>query len=254
MRLLSDQYKNDSPNLSVIREELNFKPDVIEQLPPLIRQKLEMVENVSVEELQEIISQIERHREEIEERWKPSVEPADTNPVILPVEPLSRDNQIPASDSDRDSGKVTRVGRSGKYGHSSEENPENRKIIGEWGERTVYEMLNKKLKSDKRFTCTWLNRDGDKGEGYDFVIKEDNIEVEYIEVKTKTIKEPELIQMTGTQWDFARLLFAADQGKKYSLYVVLEAGTGNPTILQYENPFKLWSNGLIEANPVNIFL
>ena len=251
---LSDKYNTDSPNLSVLKEEMNFKLDLIEQLPTVMRQKLEIVENVSVEELKEIISQIVRQRDVIEERWKPLVEPANTNAVILPVDPLPRNDQIPNYYNNMCSSKVTDSDRGGRYGHSSEENPENRKIIGEWGERTVDKVLREKFMSDKRLTYEWLNKDGDKGKGYDFVIKEDNIEVEYIEVKTKTIKEPELIQMTGTQWDFARLLFATDQGKKYWLYVVSEAGTGNSTIFQYENPFKLWSNGLIVAHPVNLIL
>jgi hypothetical protein len=90
--------------------------------------------------------------------------------------------------------------------------------------------------------------------GYDFVIKKDGREIEYIEVKTKTEEEPELIEVTGTQWEFARKLFEQNEGEKYSFYVVLNAGKENAQIHILKNPIKLWKEGKLYAHPINFKL
>ena len=90
--------------------------------------------------------------------------------------------------------------------------------------------------------------------GYDFVIKKDNTEIEYIEVKTKTQQGEELIVITGTQWEFARKLYDQDEGEKYILYIVVNAGKSNPGIKCLRNPIKLWKEGILYAHPVNFKL
>ncbi len=108
--------------------------------------------------------------------------------------------------------------------------------------------------NNEEFEIVWLNKNRDVGKGYDFCIKKNGIEVEYIEVKSKTQEDPELVEIQGTQWEFARKLFDQNEGEKYSFYVVLNAGKANATIKSYKNPIKLWKDGKIYAHPVNFKL
>ncbi len=108
--------------------------------------------------------------------------------------------------------------------------------------------------SGEEYEIVWLNKNKDRGMGYDFVIKKDEREIEYIEVKTKTGEETELIKVTGTQWEFARKLFEQNEGENYSFYVVLNAGKENAQIHILKNPIKLWKEGKLYAHPINFKL
>ncbi len=147
----------------------------------------------------------------------------------------------------------------------------DKKAIGKWGEEYVYHTLKKRYEkygyiidtengfkvvndSGEEYEIVWLNKNKDRGEGYDFVIKKNASEIEYIEVKTKTGEEPELIEVTGPQWEFARKLFEQNEGEKYSFYVVLNAGKENAKIYTLKNPIKLWKEGKLYAHPVNFRL
>lgn len=79
-------------------------------------------------------------------------------------------------------------------------------------------------------------------------------EIEYIEVKTKTKEADELIEITGTQWEFARKLYGDNEGEKYSLYVVSNAGKSNTHIRILKNPIGLWKEGKLYAHPINFKL
>ena len=95
---------------------------------------------------------------------------------------------------------------------------------------------------------------GDVGKGYDFIMVVDDVETEYIEVKTKTGTSEELILITGTQWEFARMLEIGNEGEKYCIYLVANAGTSKATIQKIRNPAKLWKEGKLYAHPVNFRL
>jgi hypothetical protein len=107
---------------------------------------------------------------------------------------------------------------------------------------------------DEEFEIIWLNKHQDRGKGYDFVIRKNETEIEYIEVKSKTREDEELIEVTGTQWEFARKLYEQNEGEKYSFYVVLSTGKENAQIHILKNPVKLWKEGKIYAHPVNFKL
>jgi len=150
------------------------------------------------------------------------------------------------------------------------ENEKDLKKIGNWGERHVLFKLRKKyeemgetiietnrgfkINSDGEFEVIWLNKMKDQGRGYDFAIIQNGEEKEYIEVKSKIDEEMQYIQITGTQWEFARKLFLAEEGEKYKLYIVNKSGTTDAKIKVLANPFKLWREGKIKAHPVNLQL
>ena len=63
-----------------------------------------------------------------------------------------------------------------------------------------------------------------------------------------------LLEITGTQWEFARKLFNENEGDKYKIYVVSNAGTENAKIGIITNPTKLWKDGKLYAHPVHFKL
>jgi hypothetical protein len=75
--------------------------------------------------------------------------------------------------------------------------------------------LHKQVNQDNT-EIIWLNENGDAGKGYDFLIVSDGREIEYIEVKSKIDSDPQLFEITGTQWEFARKLYNENEGDKYN--------------------------------------
>ena len=107
----------------------------------------------------------------------------------------------------------------------------------------------------EEFEVVWLNKHRDKGKGCDFIIKKNGVEIQYIEVKTKTCEDEELIEVSGTQWEFARDLYDNNEGDKYFFFVVMNAGKKeNARIKKIQNPIKLWKEGKLYAHPVNFKL
>lgn len=65
---------------------------------------------------------------------------------------------------------------------------------------------------------------------------------------------PQLFEITGTQWEFARKLYNENEGDKYKIYVVSNAGNENAKIKSIKNPTKLWKEGKLYAHPVHFKL
>jgi hypothetical protein len=135
-----------------------------------------------------------------------------------------------------------------------EDSFETKKAIGDWGENFVNNYLTKKYIDKNNIEVKWLNQDSYLGIGYDFTILENNVEIEYIEVKSKLSYNPSSISITGTQWEWARDLYNNDNGNKYKIYIVLGAGNDDAIINIISNPIKQWKDGDLKAHPVNIEL
>lgn len=138
--------------------------------------------------------------------------------------------------------------------HRNYNNVESRKAIGDWGEEFVNNYLKQKYKGQSDITIKWLNQNDFIGIGYDFVILKDNIEVEYIEVKSKVSYHPSNIEISGTQWEWARELYDNNDGEKFKIYLVLGAGKDNASISIIDNPIKQWIDRKLKAHPINIEL
>lgn len=272
---LSDNYSKESPNIDILIKTLRFKPEIIDQLPEDYRKKLEMVKDITLEELEKLIS--ERKKEtpvKKEGMWIPEYEPDKIKPKIIDkkidviVTPdLTRQGE---KIDTREGGETTKDDDKSKEKTASK-TPQYKKAVGRWGETFVYYFLKEKYQkfgtvseidtgfkvyntNNEEIEVIWLNKNSDKGIGYDFVVKKDGTEIEYIEVKAKTQEDEELIEVTGTQWEFARRLFEQNEGEKYSFYVVLNAGKENAEIFIRKNPIKLWKEGKLYAHPVNFKL
>jgi len=267
---LFDSYIRESPNIDVLIKAIEFKPDIIDQLPEEYRNKLELVRNISTEDLQKLIAEQKKKDllkpEEKVTDWTPEYKPGEVDIKIEEIEP----DKIITSDLKGQSEKLEK-GTSEELQDKEEDNigaDTDKKRIGEHGEMEVYLALRKEYQGKGAITETdfgfkvinqgneeleivWLNQHHNTGKGYDFVIKKTGIEIEYIEVKTKVQEAEELIEVTGTQWEFARKLHEQDEGEKYSLYVVINAGKSNVGIKRLRNPIKLWKDGKLYAHPIN---
>ena len=266
---LSDNYKKEGSNIEILMRVFEFKLEIIEQLPEAEKEILKIAkeEGLTPDELKKLISERKRKTQDEEEKtWSPECEPDAIVETIQQVEPgkiITPDlsNQVESSEA----------GKTKESTEKADELPIDKKAIGKWGEECVYNVLRREYQkqgkiiethsgfkiinsNNDEFEIVWLNKNQDIGKGYDLCIKQNRMEVEYIEVKSKTQEYPELIETQGTQWEFARKLFDQNEGEKYSFYVLLNAGKANTKINIIKNPIKFWKDGKLYAHPVNFKL
>lgn len=119
-----------------------------------------------------------------------------------------------------------------------------RKHIGEWSERYVYRYLQDfcEENKDKGYHVRWMNEEKNIGWGYDFVLMKGEKELRYIEVKGRSSNTSE-IEISKTQWEFAKFLFDKGEGDKYSIFIVQNAGKLYAKLIPINNPVKMWLDG-----------
>ena len=269
---LSSLFNTTGENLDILIKELNFKPDYFSSLPSEDREILELARKIPKEKLIEMAENLSKdQRTDSVAIWTPSFSPDETTTKFSEYIPKK-----PTNDSSYYG--PTEEGSTNKLSNQSDEtkmeniNPEDKGNIGEWGESYVYKYLKERYTQNSakfeetnngfvvsgsegvRYKIIWTNKNGNRGEGFDFLILKDDKNFEYIEVKTKTGKDIKEIEMTGTQWELARNLFNQNVGDKYSIYIVYNAGTYEPEIKRIVNPFRMWKDGEIKAHPVNLIL
>ncbi len=277
---LSDEYIKDGNNMRILFEVLGIsmaKNDIIEQLPQEERKKLELTEGYSSAQLSEILKNAETltNQNEIKnenvETWAPKNAPNEIKTPIEIIDPIKI--KPPELEGQSSTLNITPAEAQSKEENKSAEgepgilNLTDKKDIGDWGEKKVYEALKEKYKESGSIKETdfgfrvsdgvevvWLNKNGNVGKGCDFIIKKGEIELEYIEVKTTKSDEQELIEITGVQWEFARKLYDNKKGEKYSVYVVTKAGELDARIIKLQNPIRLWHEGKLYAHPINFKL
>ena len=260
---LNEKYDKENENINILEEVLGFKLDEIKQIERKTGGKFIFKEDV------ELFLQMKKEQEKsdttvIEDGgWIPEIE----SDAILNIESheikdkpietpnLSSQDTDDKNEDDND-GEKDDGGTQKKISEQKNitQNTKNKKKIGEWGEKIVKTYLIKKYKDDNEIKVRWLNANGNTGKGYDFAIEGNGKEIEYIEVKAKIYDQPELIEITGTQWEWARKLYNKNEGDKYKIFVVLNAGTKKAKIEIIENPIKKWKEGSLKAHPVNFEL
>lgn len=286
---LADEYIKESPNVEILIKELQFKPEIIDQLPPEDKKKYELTKNYTPAELEKILAEHEKKSgakttgegDEIEKGWEPDHRPDEIDigiegAAIAKTEISGIEGQTETLEPPKGEEK-TEAGKSQSQKEDGDEVTESlsatdKKKIGTWGEEVVFNALKKEyVQMSDDLTATdfgfklhdpdgneielvWLNIKNNVGEGCDFVRKENGTEVEYIEVKTKLGSHEELIEITGKQWESARTLYERGEGNKYSIYVVSNAGQANTKIMKLNNPIALWKEGKLYAHPINFRL
>ncbi|MEW6067845.1 MAG: DUF3883 domain-containing protein [Nitrospirota bacterium] len=285
---LDNEYIKESPNIEILTKELHFKPEIIDQLPPEDKKKYELTKNYTSEELEKILSE---HGEKSgtkkdetgrgEEEWKPECRPDEVDAKIEKVVPVEiiisglegqPETLETVESKERADGGDSQPQKKVRDEAAESLSATNKKKIGKWGEEFVLNAFKKEypqMSNDitatdsgfklqdaygKEIEIVWLNIKSNVGKGCDIVRKENGIEVEYIEVKTKLGSHEELIEITGKQWESARTLYNQGEGNKYSIYVVSNAGQSAAKIIKLNDPIRLWKEGKLYAHPINFKL
>lgn len=128
-----------------------------------------------------------------------------------------------------------------------------RKHIGEWSERDVYRYLQDfcEENKDKGYHVRWMNEEQNIGWGYDFVLMKGEKELRYIEVKGRASNTSE-IEISKTQWEFAKFLFDKGEGDKYSIFIVQNAGKSYAKLIRINNPIKMWLEDKLILNKIEL--
>jgi len=249
---LSDDYQKEDENIDKLIKALRLKLDEVLEFEEKTGKKVISVEEYEL--LQKIKS--EQSNAETEQReedgWTPEADPGDVSPIEDEAT-IDVRKQEDLSGQDTTEGKGKRA--SDGSGDSDEDNSTikslDKKAIGDWGEAVAYKYLQKKYPSND---VVWLNKNGNVGKGYDFVIRDNGKDIAYFEVKSKTDESPQLFQVSGTQWNWAKKLYDSQKGDMYRILLVSNAGTPKPKIKLIMNPVKLWKSEDLYADPVNIEL
>ena len=277
---LSEDYKKQSRNIEILKEELKFKPNSFDQLPEDVKRKCEIIKDRSIEEIKKALKLLdEKKLAEIgkkERQWK-ECEPeelVDIESEIVTPQPHELPNLV--NQGIRLGNFIMSNKDKPEEKREKEENvpivsPMQKKEIGDWGEKCVLVDLKNQYKKlgniidtefgfyvsyeNNKIEVYWLNIKSEIGKGCDFVIRENGIESKYIEVKAKLREEDELIEITGTQWEFARKLFDNNDGDKYWIYIVVNTGKKHDAkIKKLQNPIKKWKDGKLYAHPIHFKL
>lgn len=128
------------------------------------------------------------------------------------------------------------------------------KDIGDWGQAYAQLDLEREFGGDANVEIIDLNMSGKTGVGCDFLIKKGDEIIRLIEVKTTVEKFGQTLSVSGTQWEVARNCFRVNDGEKYWIYCVFNAGREDAEIVKVKNPIQKWKDGKIIAHPVNFII
>lgn len=254
---LPDGYSTDDDNADILRDILGFQIDEIRRIEETTGGKF--ISKIEYEQYckwkEEKSKQQDREEFEEDDSWISEVQPESVEPVVEELEPQIIETpdyrgQRPPENHAEEPPKET----------DTQEEPRGKRLakqmrdIGNWGERYVLKHLQEKFADENETEIICLNEEGGVGKGYDFSIVTAGEEIEYIEVKSKIDDKPQLFEITGTQWEFARKLYNENEGDKYKIYVVSSAGSDDAKIGIIENPTGLWKEGKLYAHPVHFKL
>lgn len=187
-----------------------------------------------------IINNIEIEEVEIE----PNIEPNFLKVELKPRKPRNFKYQSPKSMFDDEDNFLDYIKPPSK---------EILKSIGDWSEKYVYNYLVNfcKQNSDRNYHIKCMNENGNIGIGYDFVIMQGEVELKYVEVKGHT-NSSNLIELTKSQWEFAKALYDNNEGYKYSIFLVQNAKKMSATIKSFNNPVKMFLEDELIPNKVEL--
>ena len=115
--------------------------------------------------------------------------------------------------------------------------------IGSHGESLVFDYLQKSLVADEAKTLRWNAKEGDTP-GWDIEYKSGNGDLVAIEVKSTTGARFPSIEITANEWSAAARL-----RHNYQLVLVANAMSDEPVLEFVEDPFGLYQNGVMTADP-----
>lgn len=253
---LSDDYKKDHDNIEKLAKVLGLKLDKVLEFEE--DTGLKVVNKEEYDEFekwkQEQAVDSDESPEESESDWKPDISPEDAIPIQDETDWIKHKTEDLSGQGNTENSTDSEQ-ENNDHEENSDNNepaaPKNSKQIGDWGEAIARRYLMKKYPDND---VVWLNINGCIGKGYDFVIRSNGEDIAYYEIKSKTDESPKLIQVSGTQWNWAKQLHRSKKGDMYKILVISNAGTKQPKIREINNPVALWKSEKLYADPVNIEL
>jgi len=248
---LHDGYNKSHDKVDKLIKILGLKPDEIKAIEEKTGWKFLSKEQAEEYEELKREKQKQEKQETKEKVWKPKCSPEEPS-INFDDRPLELINTNDLSGQNPKDNVGNSKGERDDNVKNKESGEKHSKEIGKWGESYAKRYLEREYSQDG-YQIIWLNQNGDTGRGYDFVIRDEcDKEIAYYEVKSKIGEAPELIEVTGTQWEWARKLYNEEKGDTYIILAVLNTGTDEPKIKPYPNPIGLWKEGKIKAHPVNL--
>lgn len=249
----SNEYEKEGENIEKLIKALGLKLDDIVEFEEKTGKKVISIEDYKLlQKLKENQNDSEKDKKQ-ENSWSPEAEPDEATPIVdeADMEKRKREDLSGQNMTEKKGQRNTEGNDDKEEDADSSIFPPDLKAIGDWGESVANNYLKEKYSS---IEVVWLNENGNIGKGYDFVIRDNGVDVAYYEVKSKKDESPRLFQISGTQWNWAKHLHNSNKGDMYNVLLVSNAGTRQPKIREINNPVKLWKSERLYADPVNIEL
>ena len=249
---LTDEYEKKDKNCDKLVKALGLKLDEVAEF-----EKKTGLKVVDKEEYDEFMRRKQEQTKDYDESlnetsWNPEISADDATPIQDDADWIKqKTDDLSGQGTTEGSTKSSKEYNEQNNDYSNSTSPQNSKAIGDWGEEVAEKYLNVKYPEND---VVWLNRNGCIGKGYDFVIRSNEEDIAYYEIKSKTDESPKLFQVSGTQWNWAKKLYNAKKGDMYKILVISNAGTKQPKIKEINNPVGLWKLEKLYADPVNIKL
>lgn len=267
---LPEIYKENGGELHLLAEVLGFKPDEIKAIEEKTGGKfLSKEEAKEWEEFQKLKSEQSNNTKDDTQQ---QIEEEKFEPDLKPTEVEIKSRELETADINiafnTNQGNITldrtEQDINDNYNNTSdgqttkEEKPTvSQNVlndIGAWGQDYAFRDLSNEFSENEDTEIVDLNTKGLKGVGADFkVIKGDEI-IRIIEVKSTTEKFGQTLSISGTQWEVARNYFKLNDGDKYWIYCVFNAGKENAEIVKIKNPIQKWKEGKLLAHPINFVI
>jgi hypothetical protein len=261
---LDDAYKNDN----ILIKLLAFKDDKIKEIEERIGGKF--IPQAEVPEYEKWKAEQKNKNEdngdssaEVEDGFTPEMKPIeaklnsrefDEAEINIEFNPEQGLNTLTGNNNEKNY-KFDETGLN-QSGNKEAEKPSQKLLndIGEWGQNYVKREIEKEFEREDIAEIIDLNKKGQKGVGADFKVTRCNKIIKLIEVKSTTDKFGHPLFISGTQWEIARQYFKLNDGDKYWIYCVFNAGTKDAKIVKIKNPIKKWKDGRLLAHPVNFII
>lgn len=207
------------------------------------------------EEANERYKELTNGKQAFHRNWK-QLEPIDVSQTNA-IQPLSSSQQIECRLTEIQSRRESEKSNAGLQIDPQE--------IGRWGEEwALYKLLIKfgdKYDDDHRVEkyengyrilkgdqvvvdLNWQNMHKESGQSPDILVNENGIKT-YWEVKSTVNHNIGDFEITPNEWELAK-----QQSNRYSILRVMGTGTGKAQIIEINDPYQLWLNGLLIVNGV----
>jgi hypothetical protein len=261
LEITNSQLAEDYDTNNTLSSFLGFKPDEItaieEKTGGKFLPKEELEEYEEFKKWKQEQSEESGETENSNEEFVPEFKPNDVTPSSRELEEIEVNIEFKQGQGN---GSNVNGGNNNESNHNKTDEPAKKPSqkllngIGDWGQAVVDNELAREFADDTNIEIDDLNKKGKKGVGCDFVVKRSGQIIRLIEVKSTVEPFGQPLSISGTQWEIARNCFNENDGDKYWVYCVFNAGQKNSEIIKVKNPIKRWREGKLFAHPINFII